>query len=284
MLRLGFRIVLLMCVGTAAATTGQTDERGLVVKTCATCHDLDYHITPRSRKSWELTVYNMRDFIWDGTQKFSDDVADRIVDHLAEHFGTYSTNSPAVHFAGTPSPYGTYYTPLPTDVTDATPTPATSADMTEQPSPTHAQPIQVARAQMPPEISNRLANPRRKPSPALLLYARHSGYAAVFFLFTLLLSGHSRRRLRTAFRPVHIAAALGLFLSLASHGLIYLLRYGNPPVVWYWYGLAAFCTVVTVEMVGIMRKQMGRRFLRLHMAGGYMGLGLAILHWIWAWL
>ncbi len=66
--------------------------------------------------------------------------------------------------------------------------------------------------------------------------------------------------------------------------LQFLMRYGGPPVAWYWYGLAAFAVVAVVELVGIFRKKMGRRFLRLHMAGGYIGLLPAILHWVLAWL
>ncbi|NTV52877.1 MAG: hypothetical protein HGA76_07700, partial [Candidatus Firestonebacteria bacterium] len=39
---------------------------------------------------------------------------------------------------------------------------------------------------------------------------------------TLLVSGHNRRRLMRRFRPLHIFAALGLFLGLATHAIIYL--------------------------------------------------------------
>ena len=282
---------LFLIITSVTAVDGLSDDRDLVAAKCATCHGLDYYITPRSRKAWELTVYNMRDFIWDEAQKYTDEEAERIIDFLGEHFDEYSTNDATVVFADAQSAYDVYYTPLPAAEPDLPPPTIVTAAVAavEQPEPTAATAAVAAVTapappEMPEEIRQRIENPRWKPSAAMLLYARHSGYAAVVFLLALLVSGHSRRRLKKAFRPLHIAAALGLFLSLASHGAIYLLRYGNPPVAWYWFGLASFVAVVVVELVGIMRKKMGKRFLRAHMAGGYVGLILAVLHWIWAWL
>ena len=114
--------------------------------------------------------------------------------------------------------------------------------------------------------------------------AELGGYLAVFCTLTLLASGHNRRRLGRRFRPLHIFAALGLFLGLAAHALIYLAQYGNPPVLWYGFGVASFLVLVLAQLQGLIRKRFGRVFLRVHVTAGYCGLTLAVLHWVWAWL
>jgi len=66
------------------------------------------------------------------------------------------------------------------------------------------------------------------------------------------------------------------------HGLAH---YGTPPVLWYLFGAWSFLVLVLAQLQGILRKQFGRLFLRIHIYAVYAGcagLLLAVLHWVWA--
>ena len=81
-----------------------------------------------------------------------------------------------------------------------------------------------------------------------------------------------------------MAFALGLFVTLSIHGIIYIAEYGTPGVTWYWFGLAGFLALIVTEVQGIVRKRFHRGLLISHIIGACTGLTLSILHWIWAWL
>jgi len=128
--------------------------------------------------------------------------------------------------------------------------------------------------------------PRRfwNPSRSALFGARVSGFVAVACLIGLLITGLMSRRLEGGLRKTHALLALGLFLSLATHGLINIVEYGTPNVLWYWFGLVGFLALAVTQFQGILRKRFHKGLLMWHAAGACFGLGLSILHWIWAWL
>lgn len=279
---------------------------------CGRCHGLDYYVTPRSRKSWELTVYRMRDYGYDQAGTFTDNEAETAVNYLAAHFGENSSLDATEHFgpdwqvsdnaaavaaaparsvpprSGPPEATADQGGPTTgeTPIALSPPAPDTPGQGT---GPRPAPPLDALTVGPHPgtvsaRVRELLSNPPRRPGPRLLLGARCAGYSAVLSLLGLLLTGHGRRRLRGRFRPVHALFALGLFLSLACHGLVYLARYGTPPVLWYWFGAGSFLVLVLAQVQGILRKRFGRLFLRVHVRAGYAGLSLAVLHWVWAWL
>ncbi len=284
-------VVTLLAAGALALSTSAAQaqavapgDRDLVLDVCTRCHGLDYYVTPRSRKSWELTVYNMQSYYGDEEESFSEQEAEIVIDYLTEFFDEDSELDPMEHFSETPPDTYAAAVAEPAVAEAAPAVPETVQEPAREPTPVAAAAAPPVAKPLPDRVRRRLESPPWRPGRTLLLCAEHSGYVAVLALLTLLVTGHSRRKLRRRFRPVHIAAALVLFLSLASHGLVYLARYGNPPVLWYWFGVLSFLVLVLAQVQGIVRKRFGRTFLRIHMAAGYAGLTLAVLHWVWAWL
>ena len=253
-----------------------------MMQVCGGCHGLEFNVTPRSKKAWELTVANMRVYAQNGANPFSEADADRVVNYLDTYFGEGSNLNPAKHFELIPDAAPSAVDPQP-------PAPETRQLKPETPPPAPARPAPaklapLSRPDLPPAIRERLEHPGWRPPRALKRTAEVGGYLAVACTLTLLLSGHNRWRLGRRFRPLHIFAALGLFLGLATHAIIYLCQYGTPPVLWYWFGVGSFLVIVLAQVQGLIRKRFGRVFLRIHLAAGYSGLILAVCHWIWAWL
>lgn len=259
------------------AQTGADEARLHVMSVCASCHCLDFHVTPRSAKAWELTVANMRVYAQNSALPFSEADAARATEYLASNFGEHSTLDPIKHFGGAQPPAPA----LPVEA--APPPPPAPAAAAPAPAPDRVAPL--AREGLPPAVRARLeAHAAERPrQPLLKRVAEAGGYASVACALALLASGHGRRRLGRRFRPLHSALALGLFLSLAAHATLYLGQFGTPPVLWYWFGLASFLVLVLAQLQGLVRKRFGRVFLLIHVAAGYFGLTLATLHWIWAW-
>jgi hypothetical protein len=289
----------------AELATSADAARQHVISTCAGCHCLDFYVTPRSRKAWELTVANMRVYAQHGANPITEADGERVVEYLGAYFGEYSNLDPIQHFGGTPpsvaasAPAPTIEAappPLPASAPTPTvevappplPIPAPTVEAAPPPLPAPAPTLHtpLVREDLPPAIRARLEAHASHPQQprALKRVAEVGGYVAVACALTLLVSGHNRRRLMRRFRPLHIAAALGLFLGLATHAIIYLHQFGTPPVLWYWFGFASFLVLVLAQLQGLIRKRFGRVFLRVHVAAGYCGLALAVLHWIWAWL
>jgi len=42
--------------------------------------------------------------------------------------------------------------------------------------------------------------------------------------------------------------------------------------------------LILAEIQGATRKKIKSKFLKIHVTAGYTGVGLAILHWILAWI
>lgn len=254
--------------------------RRTVVNVCSQCHGLEYYITPRSRKAWELTVLRMRDYVADPESAFSDAEAEEIIDYLSRHFGEDSQIDPAEHFAYSPP----LPTPPPTPGPSAAPSPDPAVADAEPPSEAGSAPElpEPARVEVTSAVRERLADPPWRPGRGLLRVAEMGGYGAVLCLLGLIGTGSFRRRLGRRFRRLHGALAAALFMCLAAHGTIYLLRYGAPPVLWYWFGALSFLLVAIAELQGIVRKRFGHWFLRVHVVSAAGGLALAVLHWVWA--
>ena len=285
MMRLAW--IAMVFIGSVAFSQVADDEaeRQIVLSACTGCHSLDYYVTPRSRKAWELTVANMKTYTQNAAITFTDEQADRVVAYLATYFHEDSSLDPAKHFSPAvvtePAPVHTAPPVVKPAVAVLQEPPVSNGVTTPPPVEFLADPAPHA---LPAAIQARLAHPGWKPSHGVKHLAEYSGYLAVACTLLMFISGHNRRRLARRFRPIHIFSALGLFLSLATHAIIYLIQYGNPPVLWYWFGIASFILLVLAQLQGIIRKRFGRIFLNIHVTAGYCGLTLAILHWIWAWL
>lgn len=255
---------------------------------CFNCHDMEFHFWPRSFKSWQLTVENMRTYAY-GDNAFSKDDGLRIAEFLAEYVAEGELLKPETEQIQPEPPPQEDLPPVEPELL------AVTEPQTETPSETAA-PMAVASEEptaplaavtmKPTQPSIKIPLRKRiwNPSRNALRGARTSGYLSVIFLTGLLLSGFNRKRLKRRFRKIHVVLALGLFLSLSTHGIIYIAKYGTPSVTWYWFGLIGFIALVTTEIQGIIRKRFHKGLLISHIMGACFGLSLSILHWIWAWL
>jgi hypothetical protein len=274
-----FGLLALACLGSFAfGSEGDAEtERQNVLTACTGCHCLEYYVRPRSRKAWELTVSNMRTYTQNGSSTFTDKQGERVVEYLATYFNEDSSLDAAKHFSRSPAaeePKVSTVQPSANELPPASTVPPPVEESAK---------VSTPKA-LSPALQARLAHPKWKPSHPVKHVAEAGGYLAVLCTLMMFVSGHSRRRLARRFRPIHIVAALGLFLGLATHAIIYLVQYGNPPVLWYWFGIGSFLVLVLAQFQGIIRKRFGPVFLRIHVTAGYCGLTLALLHWIWAWL
>ena len=237
--------------------TGWSNLR-MIKQICGTCHALEYYvIEPRSFKVWELVLERMRTQAAGMAAEYSRGESIQLADYLASNpkeLQNISEHAPWDPETGLPYP----------------PDPATATETTGQPAPRAARPQR-------PKIP--MAGP-----PKSLGLAKITSYLAVTMLAVLLVSGMLRKKLKPAFSPIHHTAALLLFVTIAIHASIHLVEFGPVPVLWLWFGIAAIAVLLATEGVGLLRKQLRKRFLRLHMIGGALGAVLTILHWIWAYL
>ena len=261
--------VVLLSATLWAQETAYKADRALFERVCTYCHDCGWFLWPRSFKGWELTVERMRSRTYEETE-FTEDEASRIVRFLAEFVGE------GVLLPDNIEPDVPADSSVPEE--DVGNVVGIAAPVVDVP------PVVAAKPHVgmpPPEgFMKRLWNPAR----GALVVARVSGFVAVACLLALLVSGFMRRTLKTRFRNVHVAAALGLFVTLAIHGTVYIFEYGTPQVLWYWFGLVGFGAVVVTQVQGLVRKRFHKGLLVSHITGACVGLVLSILHWIWAWL
>ena len=241
-------------------------ELRMVKQICGGCHALEYYVRDkRSFKIWQLVLENMRNYAAGSATEFSRAEADQLADYLSSSpdelktIGEHESWDPA-----TGLPY---------------PKPA-SAQADASPATEVTDPATLA---MRPERPRRAMIPMAAPPKSLAL-ARITSYIAVAMLLVLLVTGAIRKKIRASFSPIHHTAALLLFVTIAIHASIHLVEFGPVPVLWLWFGIAAIVVLLATEGAGLLRKQLKKRFLRLHMIGGTLGLLLTILHWIWAYL
>jgi hypothetical protein len=264
----------------AAQELSKEEQRQEVIRLCTSCHGCEIYMSARSEKAWELTVSRMNDYAKNSNEAYTDEQSARVVRYLATYFGEDSTLEVVTHFDPSKDPHKESGQSLAV-VTSSVPVHVASPVSLL---PAEGKVPQQVQKELPPEIRERLAHPRWKPNRVLKRVAEGGGYLAVFCSCAMFITGHFRMRLKRRFRPIHISFALGLFIALAAHAIIYLLQYGTPPVLWYWFGFISFAVLVLAEVQGLIRKRFGPVFLKIHVAAGYLGFTLAILHWVWAWM
>ncbi len=287
--------VVLMAVCALAQSGSYQEEREFFEKSCYACHEMKFYLWPRTQKSWELTVENMRRYVNDDTVLGPDECR-RIADFLAAYAGEGVINVPPgveyVAAAEVPVVLPVQSAPLPVAEVAATVLEPVAAE--PLPAAEVAESVEVASAAVAAVQMKRAGvarsadlNPLKglwNPGRSALKAARLSGFLAVASLAGLLISGFGRRKLKLNFRRLHVKLALVLFVSLSLHGIIYLFEYGTPGVLWYWFGFAAFTVLIVTELQGIVRKRFRKGLLISHIIGACAGLALSLLHWIWAWL
>ena len=290
---------LLMSFCALARSESYLEDRRLFERACLGCHEMDSYLWPRSHKSWELTVANMKNYVNDEYTLNDDDCA-RITDFLAAYTGEnklivpqgvvldkemiryeevpdFNESLPIAEVVEPPNePIG----PAPELTNVAT---VTEAEITAVvvPGVTAVAPLTTkSRAKIRGRSLKRLWNPGR----GALKIARLTGFIAVGCLLGLLASGFSRRRMKLNFRKIHSRLALGLFLALSAHSVIYIFEYGTPNVTWYWFGLIGLAALLVTQAQGVLRKRFRQGLLISHVVGACAGLTLSILHWVVAWL
>jgi hypothetical protein len=254
-------ITVLACLALPPDPCGaqsREEDLRLVEDICLMCHGMDGGMFyPRSEKSWELTVYRMQGYAQDQDLGFTDAEADRIIAFLAteppEIFGEPETEEQPED--------------EPADANDA-------VAGGEQDRPGRVRRQAAARG----------APAGFAPPSRATAIARIAGYASVVFGGLLAVTGMLRRPMKRAFRPVHRGLAIALLVGVALHAAIYLSEYGAPPVSWLWLGLASSVVLGVAELAGATRVPLRKWFIRLHVPAGVAGMGLAVLHWVWAYI
>jgi hypothetical protein len=241
-----YLIILILTIISPATADVNTYEQDLRLyeEVCTRCHDMEWYLYPRSFKSWQLTVESMREFSYDD-DSFTDEQALRIAKFLAKYADEYKILKPALETS---------------------------------------KPILSKSARKAPEIILPITQRHWRPTRAALYVARISGFFAFACLAGLFISGFIRNAMTNRFRLAHPLLALGLFLSIATHGVTYIAKYGTPGVLWYWFGMVGFIALIVTQVQGIVRKNFKRGLLIAHIAGACMALVICILHWIWAWI
>lgn len=234
------------------------DDLRLVEDICLMCHGIEGGMFyPRSEKSWELTVYRMQGYAEDQGIGFSNDQADRIVAFLA-------TEPPEIF--GEPAPE------------------EEPEDESSDANDAGAGAARGESGRLRRQAAARGAPAGFAPPSRATAIARVAGYASVALGGLLAVTGMLRRPMKRAFRPVHRGLAIGLLVGVALHAAIYLSEYGAPPVSWLWLGLASSVVLGAAELAGATRVPLRKWFIRLHVPAGVAGMGLALLHWVWAYL
>lgn len=305
----GACLFLAVSISPAEASQFQDDYK-LYSEKCTQCHEMTWYLWPRSFKGWQLTVENMQTYAY-GDTSFTDEEAERIARFLGDYAGEgliivpegESTSSVDIASIDTgtiePEPVEPTVTELEPEVVAAVEPEVVEPEVVEpepevvtavepeviepeavEPAAAVATAVQPAKPSVTIPLRKRIWNPSRNA----LRVARTSGFIAVICLAGLLFSGFKRRTLKKRFRQVHVKLALGLFVSLSVHGIIYIAEYGTPSVTWYWFGLVGFIALIVTELQGIVRKRFHMGLLMSHIVGACLGLVLSILHWIWAWL
>lgn len=293
------KLILNLCIWVfafyAMAQSGSyQEEREFYETACTACHEMQWHLWPRSYKSWELTVENMRNYVADESVLDYDDCR-RITSFLTTYAGEGKINVPDgveyVEEIEVVEELPVNSEPLPVaeveravvDAVVSEPLPVATIE-TRVELPVVAEPVRVKRAAVRSVVAARPLKRLWNPGRGALKAARISGFIAVVCLIGLLVSGFGRRKLKLSFRRLHVKLALGLFLALAAHGIIYLFEYGTPNVLWYWFGFVGLLLLIVTELQGIVRKRFRRGLLISHIIGACAGLAFSILHWVWAWL
>ena len=284
-------------------------EREFFEESCLACHAMKDYLWPRSYKAWELTIANMRVYVGDDTLLNEED-GKRIAEFLTMYTGEgglivpdgeerkvaeVATSDSGLNVAGETMVDSEPVTLENEGVSSsvATEPEAVKESAVSEPVPAPAvevKPVAVTEKKSAVAVSapQKLKMPLLKsfwnPGRTALKVARLTGFVGVASLLGLLLSGFNRRKLKVKFRVVHRYMAMGLFVALIVHAVIYIFEYGTPHVLWYWFGVIGSLVLITTQLQGKLRRRFKLGALSWHISLGCAGLAVSVLHWIWAWL
>lgn len=257
-------------------------DKTRVIRNCTSCHDINF-LTPRSRKSWELTVFRMREMMPEhGMKKFSEYDAERIIAYLSHHFYEDSQASVFDFFKDFD-----YAKLLEDEVVES------NADVAEVEEVVEAVVAEAEAVQQKTTNSELQAMEERfklkeqvqqQFSLKVIKSARICGYGSVICLFVLIGTGMMRKKLKKSFKLIHKISALLLLIMLSIHTVSYILKHGTPPVLWYWFGMISLMFVIFAITMIYVKKGFGKSFVKVHAAAGVIALILGLLHWLAAYL
>jgi hypothetical protein len=243
-----------MCTAGFAADFDEPAAKKLFEDKCSKCHGIrDYDLGERSLKEWQLTVERMATY--GGEDPYTDDEADIIIAFL--YLGKHDP----------PEPGELYDYEKPKTAVAATDT-----------QPTTGPAIAVAAAV--PRIKRFVSWKKSKS----LGVAKFMGYAATAIMALMVITGLTRKTLKRNFKNIHMVLAILLFGALAIHVSVYLCEYGVPNVLWLWFGIIGSVLIGLVEFGGLVRRKLGKNFIRMHSICGAVGLVLVALHWAWTYM
>ncbi len=208
----------------------------------------------------------MREMLNDDEEKFSDDEAERMITFFSYHMNEDADILPDQLF---PPGSEKIVEKKVVEKTELSPVPETQSQSVKNVTKTQpASPLKME------QTFNR----------KLTGFAKQCGYAAIILLLILLLSGAFRKQLGRQFTIIHRISAMLLLLCLAPHTAIYIMKYGNPPVLWYGLGIVGITTAILTQLTTVFRARIGRSFVKIHATIGVITLLIGLAHWIIAYL
>ena len=104
------------------------------------------------------------------------------------------------------------------------------------------------------------------------------GIATAVLIGAMIAAGTLRRKIGRSFHLLHATGAVLLTGVLASHTVVLFLGHGPPNSLWHLCGSGAFVFVVATALLGLARRKLGRRFVRVHACSALLAATLALLH------
>jgi len=269
--KLAVPLVILLSAGVCMAIDYDKEKaRALFKDKCSHCHGIeDYDLSDRTLKEWQLVVERMLSYSTE--ELYTEEEGDQITMFLAQGHHERLPVVPVV---------------MPEPRVDH-PTTAAASQPAVAVATIGAMPAAVAPrpglATLSPGAPRPPSSPAWRKSRATFV-AKVMGYVAAFLTAALVVSGFTRKSLRPAFHNLHVALAIGLFGALAIHASVYLCEYGAPSVLWLWFGIISSVLIALVEFGGMLRRRLGKSFIKLHATCGTIGLILVVLHWVWIYI
>jgi len=104
------------------------------------------------------------------------------------------------------------------------------------------------------------------------------GIVTAVLIATMVTAGALRRKIGRRFRRLHAFGAVLLVCALAAHAAILYLDHGPPDSLWHLCGTGAFVLVAVTASLGLARRRIGRKFVRIHACAALLTAVLALLH------
>lgn len=268
------------------ATADEIQDTIFTVQECSRCHTLSPYLAPRDHKGWDLTIERMNAMQSD--RPWSKAECDRMTLWLSKHLGEDMVwNDEAVQNFWSPDIAKGFQVVIDEQAAMALLQrrhPGMYQARSASAGSIQTVSKEVALAALSQEMRDRLGAIHWMPPAWLLFLAKLSGYVALTCMFALLVTGHLRRQLKRRFKALHLSLAITFAITLTPHLSVFLIQYGLPPSLWLWSGVIATVLAAIGMMLGIIRRQLGKFFLRYHLLFGYFGTIAVLLHWLWAWM